>query len=39
MGEILLQLGNGFLNCFTLGHMFMLFVGIVIGLLVGVLPG
>lgn len=39
MFDILVQLGHGFLNCFTPGHMMMLFVGIVIGLLIGVLPG
>jgi putative tricarboxylic transport membrane protein len=39
MFDILVQLGHGFLNCFTPIHMLMLFVGIVIGLLIGVLPG
>lgn len=39
MFDILIQLGHGFLNCFTPVHMLMLFVGIVIGLLIGVLPG
>lgn len=39
MFDILAQLGHGFLNCFTPIHMLMLCVGIVIGLLIGVLPG
>ncbi len=37
--DILTQLFQGFVNCFTLIHLTMLFVGIVIGLLIGVLPG
>ncbi len=39
MSQILLQLGQGFIDCFTPIHLLMLFVGIVIGLLIGVLPG
>src|SRR6185312_14407474 len=37
--DILIQLLHGFANCFTPIHMTMLFVGIVIGLLIGALPG
>jgi putative tricarboxylic transport membrane protein len=36
---MLLQLGSGFLNCFTPVHLAMIVIGIVIGLLIGVLPG
>src|SRR3954469_11484247 len=39
MSDILLQLAHGFVNCMTPLHLTMLFIGIVIGLLVGVLPG
>jgi putative tricarboxylic transport membrane protein len=39
MGHILLQLGQGFVDCMTPLNLMMLFVGIVIGLLIGVLPG
>lgn len=39
MSQILLQLGQGFLDCLTPLNLLMLFVGIVIGLLIGVLPG
>ncbi len=39
MLEILSQLGAGFVACFTPSHMLVLFLGIVVGLLVGVLPG
>ncbi|MGE8942136.1 tripartite tricarboxylate transporter permease [Leptospira interrogans] len=39
MLEILSQLGAGFIACFTPSHMLVLFLGIVVGLLVGVLPG
>ncbi len=39
MSHILLQLGQGFLDCLTPLNLLMLFVGIVIGLLIGVLPG
>lgn len=39
MIDTLAQLGAGFLNCLTPVHLAMLFLGIVIGLLVGVLPG
>ncbi|MGH6815624.1 MAG: tripartite tricarboxylate transporter permease [Hyphomicrobiaceae bacterium] len=39
MIEILGQLGAGFVNCLTPLHLTMLFVGIGIGLLIGVLPG
>jgi putative tricarboxylic transport membrane protein len=39
MLEILSQLGAGFIACFTPGHLLVLFLGIVVGLLVGVLPG
>jgi putative tricarboxylic transport membrane protein len=39
MGDILLQLAHGFVNCLTPMHLLMLFIGIVIGLLIGVLPG
>ena len=34
--DILVQLANGFVACFTPIHLLMLFVGIVIGLLIGV---
>lgn len=39
MLEILSQLGAGFIACFTPSHLLVLFLGIVVGLLVGVLPG
>ena len=39
MLDILWQLGAGFVHCLTPINMAMLFVGIVIGLLIGVLPG
>jgi putative tricarboxylic transport membrane protein len=39
MIDTLVQLGAGFVNCLTPLHLTMLFIGIVIGLLVGVLPG
>src|SRR5512141_2153266 len=39
MGHLLLQLGHGFIDCMTPLNLMMLFVGIVIGLLIGVLPG
>ncbi len=39
MSQVLLQLSQGFIDCFTPIHLLMLFVGIVIGLLIGVLPG
>jgi putative tricarboxylic transport membrane protein len=39
MSQILLQLGQGFIDCLTPINLLMLFVGIVIGLLIGVLPG
>ncbi|MGB6273063.1 MAG: tripartite tricarboxylate transporter permease, partial [Pseudolabrys sp.] len=39
MIDILIQLANGFVHCLTPLNMAMLFVGIVIGLLIGVLPG
>ncbi len=39
MSQILLQLGQGFLDCLTPINLIMLVVGIVIGLLIGVLPG
>ena len=39
MTHILLQLGQGFLDCLTPLNLLMLFIGIVIGLLIGVLPG
>lgn len=39
MSQILLQLGQGFLDCLTPINLLMLFVGIVVGLLIGVLPG
>lgn len=39
MSQILLQLSQGFIDCFTPVHLLMLFAGIVIGLLIGVLPG
>jgi len=39
MIDILVQLANGFVHCLTPLNMAMLFVGIVIGLLIGVLPG
>ena len=39
MIDILLQLGNGFVDCLTPLNLLMLFIGIVIGLLIGVLPG
>ena len=39
MSHILVQLGQGFIDCLTPINLMMLFVGIVIGLLIGVLPG
>ena len=39
MIDILSQLAGGFVNCMTPLNLAMLFVGIVIGLLIGVLPG
>lgn len=39
MTQILLQLGQGFIDCLTPINLIMLVVGIVIGLLIGVLPG
>ena len=39
MGQILMQLGAGFVDCLTPLNLLMLFIGIVIGLLIGVLPG
>lgn len=39
MSQILLQLGQGFIDCMTPVNMLMLFIGIVLGLLIGVLPG
>ena len=39
MEHILLQLGHGFVECLTPTNMMMLLIGIVLGLLVGVLPG
>lgn len=39
MSHILLQLGQGFVDCLTPINMLMLFIGIVLGLLIGVLPG
>ncbi len=39
MLDILSQLGAGFIACFTPSHLLVLFLGIVVGLLVGVLPG
>ncbi|HET9717427.1 MAG TPA: tripartite tricarboxylate transporter permease [Pseudolabrys sp.] len=39
MTHILLQLSQGFVDCLTPLNLAMLFVGIVIGLLIGVLPG
>ena len=39
MSQVLLQLGQGFLDCMTPINLLMLTVGIVIGLLIGVLPG
>src|ERR671921_212452 len=39
MLDTLIQLGGGFLACFTPLNLAMLVVGIVVGLLVGVLPG
>jgi len=39
MSQVLLQLSQGFIDCFTPIHLLMLLVGIVIGLLIGVLPG
>lgn len=39
MSHILLQLGQGFIDCLTPINMLMLFIGIVLGLLIGVLPG
>ena len=39
MLDAFVQLGHGFLNCLTPIHMLMLTIGIVVGLLIGVLPG
>src|SRR5665647_1202608 len=39
MSHILLQLGQGFVDCLTPMNILMLFIGIVLGLLIGVLPG
>lgn len=39
MSQIFLQLGQGFIDCLTPLNMLMLFIGITIGLLIGVLPG
>jgi putative tricarboxylic transport membrane protein len=39
MLDIVWQLGGGFIHCLTPVNMAMLFVGIVVGLLIGVLPG
>ena len=39
MMHILVQLGHGFVECLTPINMLMLLVGIVLGLLIGVLPG
>ena len=39
MTHILIQLGHGFVECLTPINMLMLLVGIVLGLLIGVLPG
>ena len=39
MTDILIQLGHGFVNCLTPIHLLLLTAGIVIGLLIGVLPG
>ena len=39
MLDILSNLGAGFIACMTPGHLLVLFLGIVVGLLVGVLPG
>jgi putative tricarboxylic transport membrane protein len=39
MSHILVQLAQGFVDCLTPLNLAMLFVGIVIGLLIGVLPG
>ncbi len=39
MMEIITQLGHGFIHCLTPLHLAMLAIGIVLGLLVGVLPG
>jgi putative tricarboxylic transport membrane protein len=37
--DVVSQLGNGFLSCLSVSHFSMLFIGIVAGLLIGVLPG
>ncbi|MPZ41135.1 MAG: hypothetical protein GEU95_24430 [Rhizobiales bacterium] len=39
MADILLHLANGFVDCLTPLNLAMLFIGIVLGLLIGVLPG
>jgi putative tricarboxylic transport membrane protein len=39
MSDILVQLAHGFVNCLTPIHMILLTAGILIGLLIGVLPG
>jgi hypothetical protein len=39
MADIVVQLGHGFVNCLTPLNLAMLVSGIVIGLLIGVLPG
>jgi putative tricarboxylic transport membrane protein len=39
MSHILLQLAHGFVDCLTPLNLLMLFIGIAIGLLIGVLPG
>jgi putative tricarboxylic transport membrane protein len=39
MSQILLQLAHGFVDCLTPLNLLMLFIGIVVGLLIGVLPG
>ena len=39
MGEILYNLGIGFVNCFHFTNLILLLVGLIAGLLVGVLPG
>jgi putative tricarboxylic transport membrane protein len=39
MSHILVQLAQGFVDCLTPLNLLMLFIGIVVGLLIGVLPG
>jgi len=39
MLEILYHLGAGFVHCFTIANMSLLSIGLILGLLVGVLPG